>query len=98
MTAGWRHHGSRRSVFSAICALVLAGACVTCVIDASALMLKLMSSVTALGHRSGALHAVPAQTGGAALPALPTEPYSNGNGHTDPGVTSGGVRLATPAH
>src|SRR5215472_6992801 len=57
---GWRYHGSVRSVLSAICALALAGAWVTCVINASALRLKPdRPSDAALGiavdHRSHAV-------------------------------------------
>src|SRR6266852_2586584 len=97
VTAGWRHHGSRRSVLSGICALALAGACVTCVIDASALQLKLIVQCHRTGSSPRRAACPPRAAGGAALPALRTEPYSNGNSHVDLGVTSGGVTLATRA-
>src|SRR5215467_13033673 len=106
--AGWRHQSSLRSVLVAICALVFSGACVTCVIHASALRLKPSGPGHRTeswhgGHYPGALRAVPAcQTSGLpgerrALPALPTEPYSNGNHDADVGVPDAGVTLATPA-
>jgi hypothetical protein len=64
LMAGWRHHESFRSVLLVICALVLAGACVTCVIDASALRLKPTGPgarmwVMARRHYPGAHRAVP---------------------------------------
>src|SRR5215475_5922563 len=105
--AGWRHQSSLRSVLLAICALVFAGACVTCVIHASALRLK----PTGPGYRTESWHGVitltrfvpsgPARRGsarrGRALPALPTEPYSYGNRVRDPGVPDTNVTLATSA-
>src|SRR6266568_1968923 len=120
LTAGWRHHGSRRSVLLAICALALAGACVTCVIDASALRHKPIGPVSWHWERNWIIArallacspAGPEPCRGkdpvgsvspvgreaerdAALPALPTEPYSHGNHHADTGVASAGGTLAT---
>src|SRR5215467_14509217 len=115
LMVGWRYHGSVRSVLSAICALALAGAWVTCVINASALRLKPdRPSDAALGiavdHRSHAVRTLrlgresdptddpaarQAGTRRAALPALPTEPYSNGNHHADVGVACTSVTLTT---
>src|SRR5712691_5462573 len=86
--AGARHHGSLRRVRSLICALVLAGASIACVIvDVSALKLTGVAPPAVYAHWStDAEHGHGAWTRCRVNP-IPKEYHRDGSGRAYPGVT-----------